>query len=666
MTSRREKHPKSSSNMSKKIVSIILVLAVAVLMVTAFSGCNKKGDVYLNKVDLTLHLNEDGSMDVEERWDVKVEHTTVRNLYRTIFLYDDEFNASSSIKNFKVKDNATGAFLEQATDINDPEEYDNASLDNHSYVYDRGRTDEIGFYFPKASNTELSYTMYYTITDMVGVYGDTAVLYYTAYNVNFSLYIEELNGKIYLPNNAKIPSDSYAWLHTEHGKASYVVEEDYILFSSKNQEPLNYTEIRALLPKDLFLGAEKQNIAFVRDSIIEEETAWYESWNKEQEKLHTLSVLSFVMLGVAVVLGIGLVVYFKKFYLKVKGEYPVYVREIPYGVTSAEMGHFYYYYKGGSRRKKNRSNMLSSTVLDLCRKGYIVIDEVPNGDDYTISTASVVPAHVAALEAHEKSILDLLTAVYASYGRPFTMDEFEKYAKKNPVLVNNLINAYINGSHAMFKQGDNVKKKNMWLDPPSFNMWAFLGVICGFYFFMAGGEVPFMWLALSVFCIFALIALPKVSKLNQKGEARYMEAKGLANFMLDFSNLKEHELPKLILWEEYMVYATMMGISEKVVAALKLKYPELYKEMLTSDSNYYNRSYVRFYFGPKVRVGTFDLGARMNRSFNSITSSVAHLSSGGGGSRGGRGGFGGGGFGRGGGGFRGGGGGFGGGGGGAR
>ena len=45
--------------------------------------------------------------------------------------------------------------------------------------------------------------------------------------------------------------------------------------------------------------------------------------------------------------------------------------------------------------------------------------------------------------------------------------------------------------------------------------------------------------------------------------------------MEDFSYLNEKEVPQLVLWEKYLVFATAFGIADKVLKQLKVKYPEL-------------------------------------------------------------------------------------------
>ena len=64
----------------------------------------------------------------------------------------------------------------------------------------------------------------------------------------------------------------------------------------------------------------------------------------------------------------------------------------------------------------------------------------------------------------------------------------------------------------------------------------------------------------------------------------------LKKYMEDFSLLDEKEVPDLTLWEQYLVYATTFGISEKVLKQLKMKFPEL------QDDNYFRNTYSSLYY----------------------------------------------------------------------
>ncbi|MBQ7409865.1 MAG: DUF2207 domain-containing protein [Clostridia bacterium] len=124
--------------------------------------------------------------------------------------------------------------------------------------------------------------------------------------------------------------------------------------------------------------------------------------------------------------------------------------------------------------------------------------------------------------------------------------------------------------------------------------------------------------------------------LTQFGEDEYVKWKGLYDFLNSETLMSERTIVELPIWEQYLVYATAFGISEKVIKALKIRCPEIVETSQILSNPYY-RSH-NFYHS--------------SRSFRSSVRSASSISRGGfsGGGHGGHGGYGGGGRGGGGGG----------------
>lgn len=222
------------------------------------------------------------------------------------------------------------------------------------------------------------------------------------------------------------------------------------------------------------------------------------------------------------------------------------------------------------------------------------------------------------------------------------MDDFEKYAKKNFGQIDTDITVFCKQSKKQFDGRAYVGSASKIL--PLFMLLGIILVIAGFVVLFAGGDMLWVGLGMMVMGICSIVGTPKIAKLNKKGQAEYERAHGLKRYMLDFSNLKEYDIPQLVLWEEYLVYATMMGISKEVIKHLKLVYPEitgLNEQQLNGRGYIYTYVYLS---NRSVGGASFDLGQRMDTAVSNIQRTVQTLahppkSSGGGGG----GGFGGGG-----------------------
>ena len=62
--------------------------------------------------------------------------------------------------------------------------------------------------------------------------------------------------------------------------------------------------------------------------------------------------------------------------------------------------------------------------------------------------------------------------------------------------------------------------------------------------------------------------------------------KGFKNFLNDFGAFDTKELPEIILWERYLVYATIFGLADKVSKTMNVKIKEMDISTLNSTDTY--------------------------------------------------------------------------------
>lgn len=125
-----------------------------------------------------------------------------------------------------------------------------------------------------------------------------------------------------------------------------------------------------------------------------------------------------------------------------------------------------------------------------------------------------------------------------------------------------------------------------------------------------------------------MILQEDIHGLTQKGIDEKSQWEGLKKYMQDFSMLNEREVPELILWEKFLVYATVFGIAEQVLKQLKVKYPEF------TDDTYLNRT-AYFYLIAHTDFNTSFVNSVSSSMQRAYQSSVAHSSASSGGGFGG-------------------------------
>ena len=89
------------------------------------------------------------------------------------------------------------------------------------------------------------------------------------------------------------------------------------------------------------------------------------------------------------------------------------------------------------------------------------------------------------------------------------------------------------------------------------------------------------------------VGCDSLRSLTAQGQKALDEVLGLKHFLLDFSLIRERELQETVLWQDYMVYALLLGIADQVAPQLRRLYPDLQPEIAQYEqqllwAGYYN------------------------------------------------------------------------------
>lgn len=639
-----------------KKISVILLIAIVLTTVCCLTtGCQDKGDVYLSFVNISAVADENGDLFVDETWNAVIDSASpVRNIYK-VLEFENAKQLDEFIDSYTVYDYQTGSTVIPYNALYGiPYGYEGYPL--RAYYEISAFKVEIGVWFEPTDSGTKKFEFKYKLPDAVISYNDCASLYWSQFSSAFGMYIEKYESVISLPGETSVESDidTLFWLHLDNAdRSNSYASGNAVFFTaegiSPNSEASVLTEVRIVTEKERFAATDTVREYDARQDIIDEETAWYEDWVQETRRERVKYIVSLVLGILFAIAAIAAFVYYKFLFGKYDAsKYPEYVREIPAGDTPAEMGYFFYHYDGTADSDKNRSRLISATIMDLTRRGLLELN--PNGDeDYTVHVNTVAEAVINDLKEHEKAVYIMLLKAEREIGKAFTMNEFSAYAKGHVGMVSADISAFSSSASREYRTGGYMGKyvRNFSYPLGIFSL-AFAIIL---WYFIA--DTIFLTIGMGLFGLVTAFFTPKVPSLNAKGRAKHAEAHALKRFMLEFSNLKEYEIPQLQLWEEYMVYATMMGISERVLKELKAVYPELSDPASFAPGGRFARSYLFTYFAlSSLRGGVFDIGSHINNTVAAVNNTVSAVKAG---SRRSGGGFGG--FGRGGGGFRGGGGG---------
>ena len=73
--------------------------------------------------------------------------------------------------------------------------------------------------------------------------------------------------------------------------------------------------------------------------------------------------------------------------------------------------------------------------------------------------------------------------------------------------------------------------------------------------------------------------------LDKSLKEKAYQLAGLKNFLLDFSKINDRKGQEVSLWEDYLIYAQLMGIADKVEVQFENIYPDYNKFMKISVIN---------------------------------------------------------------------------------
>ena len=556
----------------KTLKKIILFISIILLVLTTFSiyvRADDSSSLYLDKLKFDVTVNEDGSMDVVETWDIDISH--VNTLYKTFKMDDEKF---TSIKNVKVKD-ITGN--REFTQI-DEEMYHVTENCYYGLINSKGNFEiawGVGLDDRYATRT---YEISYTVVDAIGKYNDYAELYWQFIGEDFEVDADKITGTITLPSNAESEEDIKVWGHTENLNGEiYVTDTNKIKFQLENFDAGRYVEVRVLFPTEMIESTGRVYNEDRYDDVIKEETKWANQanlrrqWEEIKDEVVATFVI-FVILALCIIFIEKAVKYgkklssIKKFVPEQKLDYfrdlpekdttpgeAVYILKEPYNAFSRHFG-----------------KIFSATLLDLKLKDYIDLRVEKTDKNKDKIYLKKLKESDSNLKSDEKRILDF---AYKAFGKEteVEMKTLEKYIEKHPAGVEALINGCLKAIESQLKESKMFDKKQK----EEFSNYAGLS---GVYYVFAIVTLFWAFPLAIILLINGLICgsiKKKANVLTQKGVDSKEKWKGLKKYMEDFSLLNEKEIPAIEVWEHYLVYATAFGIADKVLKQLKTIYPNI-------------------------------------------------------------------------------------------
>lgn len=591
---------------------------------------------------------------------------------------DGEYNGVSTNLRFKnqnlqtfsgVKNDFEGSSIYNGSDLTDLKVYDvikssndfeiinnpNKIFEKVSYankgdygVYTEEKVSDgvnLLIYMPSSYNRLSLVT--YTIKDAVVIHNDIAEI---AWDFISKDYEEDINNLKVVVNLPKDSEELRVFSHGPLNGNNKIINKHSVEMTYDYLYKGNALDMRVVFDKDMVSYGTKfsnvdglQNILDVEKERADRANAIREEAREKEKRINKIKNV----IGILFILWfIGLIIIIYKIYNKYDKEhkstfYGKYYRDFPANYGPEILSYLMY--------KNINNDTFSASILELIRKKALILEEVivekkkligsKTEKDYKLTKN--IDNSIEKITDTESLILKMILDDIGN-GNEVTLKEITNYSK-NYANAKSFMRSYDNWKNKSIANAidedfyeDTTKAKIMGI------LYSLIVPIISFVTLCIELNLEYFYL-FNIVSIGAIIYFATITKRTIKGSEDYARWNGLKNFLLDFSNFNEKELPEIKLWEKYLVYATVFGIADKVQNAMKIKIQNIDNYNNTDFTfMYYNNWY--FYHSLNNSINHSISNARTTISNHEISSSSNSSRGGfGGGSSFGGGGFGGGG-----------------------
>jgi len=485
--------------------------------------------------------------------------------------------------------------------------------------------------YDKSSNERKLFLLEYQLKNVINLYNDTAEFYWKFFDESNTSPIGHVKVEVVLPGEVSKEELKVFGHGPLDGKVS-IQEDSKIVYEVYRLSSGEMVEARILFPTSLVHKGHKIINENKFAEIMKEELGWAKKADREKN----FNILGILLIPLIMLLNIFLAIrlYFK-YDKELKPEVEIdYYRELPQDITPAVLSKLMSIQGVGTKD-------IMATLMDLVRKKYLKIEEIQDRKkkDYKFI---LIESDTKNLKEHESYLIQWLLYSIGN-GTSVTLKEIKDYAKSSRTQ-RSFVHNYNNWARKVgqefkkynyfgeSKEGLKTAVKVIFMELGAIFLLLVLGILFRVQWFIF---IPLLFAAgFTGFGVIVYSAL--IRKKTQGGVNEYTKWSAFKRFLLHFSNMKDYEIPSIVVWEHYLVYAISLGVAEKVISKLKII-------LSNQDMSLRNSTYLYFMTDRSGRLNS-SLFNSFDRVFSSAFASTgSSTGSGGGFSSGGGGGGGGGG-----------------------
>ena len=410
-----------------------------------------------------------------------------------------------------------------------------------------------------AENESRTFLLHYRVSDAVRVHTDVAELYWQFIGKDWDVATGRARVTLRLPPGAQ-PADLRAWGHGWLGGLVSIDSGQQVSWSVNNLPAHRFLEGRTVFPTSLVPRGGRRDDRATLGEILAEEQVLADAANRG--RLDVRLVLAVLALGVILFIAVLLL-----------GRGPrgsftgPYYRELPAAYSPAEAGVLW------RKRGPVGGPELAATLLDLARRRHLQL--VPAGDPTARRSKQdleVVRADTGtdALRSHEQLLLDFLFAEVAGGADRMLLSAVPGHPAHQ-------IRAFLTSWRRELAAAGT--RLGFW--DPSAGRFRALGCLTFVLLGIGGaglalrfglGISAMVWAGVALVCGVAVLLWRWRSP---RGADDYSKWVAFRRFLAHFSRLDQAEVPALVLWEQYLVYATVLGVARQCLAQMRNVLPRI-------------------------------------------------------------------------------------------
>ncbi|MGC8942871.1 MAG: DUF2207 domain-containing protein [Caldisericia bacterium] len=519
----------------KKRILLILFLFFLIFSVNIYFAFAKDYSIPSVKIDVTL--NKDGSAYFVE------ERTYSFQGSFSFGYYDLPKVGYESLDEFLIYE---GDILYKKEITKNPFTY---------YIEDNGNSYRINFFYT-ATDENKTFKFIYKLGGVTKVYEDYGEFYWKLQGEGWdkSIGVFESTIKLLTP----VQKDEYfIWAHGPLWGKIEKIDEKTIYLKVTDVPANTFVEARILIPSSYFTEAKKLS-GTIKDKVIKEEMKWARDANLKR-------ITSTIFFYLPIFIFILFIFYIVYQYFKYGKEYKVpknydYIREPPSDIKPAVLGHLLTF---GSFNE----TFLKATMMDLIHRGVIEIEKDPNSrNDYTL----ILKKDKEELQGFEKTLVE---KILFDEKDSFNIKELNKKIQRRHEHYYYIFEDFKNEIIEEAKNYDFFDK----VSEGKSNLATGLGCLIpvfGITLFIFTRNFLYL-LSIILSPIYLIVGANALKRRSYKGKEEFDKWMAFKNFLNDFSNLKEYGPKSIIIWEKYLIYATILGVAKTVLKALRVVLPQL-------------------------------------------------------------------------------------------